>query len=291
MGLVGLAYWTLGFVLAALAIWVPKRLRVKLPLAAIVVLGFVAPVAIRVAAIRDEADLARSRLQAAMALFDERCKSAGERFFRVVKDVDGFVWMRPRDSSPDLDAQFELDDPYGFDCIGQECIERFLRVIEGANLNPEAARRQSGGYAFVEAASSSGHRYRYTGYIKPWTAQQVAEHKRATGQEPPITSNRVASRREPISEFRGRFGVLWEDISLREDREHWIAGGAVRVIDLQTNEVIAERTGYMIDRAQGNRNGFRSPWSWARANGPRCPEFVMPTTELVNRSLIPRSGE
>ena len=68
-----------------------------------------------------------------------------------------------------------------------------------------------------------------------------------------------------------RYGVTYDDISTREEREPWIAGSSLKVIDLQTNEVMAERIGYMMDRGQGDTSGGRSPWRLA-ANAA-CPAF------------------
>ncbi|MBK7022991.1 MAG: hypothetical protein IPH41_05590 [Sulfuritalea sp.] len=51
----------------------------------------------------------------------------------------------------------------------------------------------------------------------------------------------------------------------------WIAGSSLKVIDLRTNEVMAERIGYMMDRGQGNTSGGRSPWLLAADNA--CPKF------------------
>jgi hypothetical protein len=69
-----------------------------------------------------------------------------------------------------------------------------------------------------------------------------------------------------------RYGVTFDDISTREDREYWIAGSSLKVIDLDTNEVIAERIGYMVDWAQGIFAGGRSPWLFAADNA--CPSFT-----------------
>jgi hypothetical protein len=65
--------------------------------------------------------------------------------------------------------------------------------------------------------------------------------------------------------------VTYDDISTREERDYWIAGSLLKVIDLQTNEVMAERIGYMMDRGQGNTGGGRSPWLFAADNA--CPVF------------------
>lgn len=68
-----------------------------------------------------------------------------------------------------------------------------------------------------------------------------------------------------------RYGVTYDDISTREERDFWIAGSSLKVIDLQTKEVMAERIGYMMDRGQGNTNSGRSPWLFAADNA--CPPF------------------
>jgi hypothetical protein len=90
-----------------------------------------------------------------------------------------------------------------------------------------------------------------------------------------------------------RFGVTYDDISTREEREYWIAGSSLRLIDLHTNEVIAERVGYMVDWAQGSQMGGRSPWLLAARQA--CPNFpgsrsaaqVGQTTRFVLEVLRP----
>ncbi|MBL0209276.1 MAG: hypothetical protein IPP84_15475 [Propionivibrio sp.] len=68
-----------------------------------------------------------------------------------------------------------------------------------------------------------------------------------------------------------RYGVTYDDISTREERDYWIAGSSLKVIDLKTNEVMAERIGYMMDRGQGNTSGGRAPWLLAADHA--CPRL------------------
>lgn len=77
-----------------------------------------------------------------------------------------------------------------------------------------------------------------------------------------------------------------------EDRENWIAGSSLKVIDLQTEEVIAERVGYVLDRGQGESRAGRSPWLLAASTA--CPAFPGPhagqvgqTARFVEKVLIP----
>jgi hypothetical protein len=65
--------------------------------------------------------------------------------------------------------------------------------------------------------------------------------------------------------------VTYDDISTLEDRQYWIAGSSLKVIDLETNEVLAERVGYMVDIKQGDRAGGRVPWLFAADHA--CPAF------------------
>ena len=84
--------------------------------------------------------------------------------------------------------------------------------------------------------------------------------------------------------------MTYDDITTREERDVWIAGSSLRVIDLETNEVMAERIGYMMDPAQGNTSGGRAPWSYATDNA--CPPFsggqVQQTEDFVETILKPK---
>ncbi|RYD50503.1 MAG: hypothetical protein EOP52_13980 [Sphingobacteriales bacterium] len=85
----------------------------------------------------------------------------------------------------------------------------------------------------------------------------------------------------PISARSARYGIQYKDISTREEREHWIAGSSLQVIDLELKTLVAERIGYMIDPTQGDRTGGRSPWLYAAAYA--CPEFARDLPEAARR--------
>jgi len=212
---------------------------------------------------------ARQKLNAAMAQFEMRCKTAGEKINRAVENVDGIVWMKWRPKGVNLSDQFKLDDPYGKDCSLEGCILRLLRAREGAAQYPEAAKLHEGGYKFVETIDPrDGKRYRYTGVLTSMsggTKEEFTRHVEDTGFGAEPGGSFLALRREPIAQFTARYGIAWDDISTHEDREQWVAGSLLEAIDLQTNEVIAKRVGYLIDKGLGNQAGFRSPWPMAQA--------------------------
>jgi hypothetical protein len=270
----GLLYWGLALGLAGLALWLPKRWRIKVPLAATVLTAFVYPVATHVRQERQRHDEAKAKLDAATALFNERCKTAGEKIARTVENVNGVVWMKWRDAAMNYDDQFKLDDPYGRDCGAEDCIAGLLRVTLGEALNPEEAARHSRGYRYVENTDPvDGGRYRYSARMEQsWTQKAIDLYRKENRRDDlPKYSFRFKIYRSPAEKSDARYGITWDDISTREDRQHWIAGSSLKVVDLQTNELIAERVGYMMDRGQGSKAGFRSPW--LEADKTSCPPF------------------
>jgi hypothetical protein len=175
----------------------------------------------------------------AMAMWQERCKTAGEKIYKTVEGVEGI----------------STNDEYLMNFLRGYYHQRYPTL--GPGFPPRV------GFRYIEAQDpKDGQRYRYTGRLEqPWLANKnySEDYKRFVLDKTPATGSAP------------RYGVTYDDISTREEREYWIAGSSLKVIDLQTNEVIAERIGYMVDRAQGNQSGGRSPWLFAADNA--CPDF------------------
>jgi hypothetical protein len=235
---------------------------------------------------------AKARLAKAEAMFQERCKTAGEKIYRTVDNVEGVFLMKLRPERHNFSDQFALDDPYGRDLGGKEgYIGSFLSGFFEANYRrpekPMPSAPPHIAYQYVEAVDpKDGTRYRYTGRIdEPWRYDKAYS----------TSYKRFVLDKAPASGPAPRYGVTYDDISTREEREYWIAGSSLKVIDLKTNEVIAERIGYMMDRGQGNRSGGRSPWLFAADSA--CPEFAprhgataqqLQTENFVEKVLKPR---
>jgi hypothetical protein len=210
---------------------------------------------------------AAERLAKARALFAEHCKTAGEKIYRTVDNVEGIYLLKLRPQGINYDRQFALDDPYGRDLSGDGYIETFIRGSWQANHRVDEftspAFKPPLGYLYVQAVDpKDGVRYRYTGHVEePW--QRDKHYLKGYF--------RFVLDKAPASGPPPRYGVTYDDISTHEDREYWIAGSSLKVIDLQTNTVIAERVGYMMDEGQGQTSGGRSPWLIAADHS--CPSF------------------
>ncbi len=208
---------------------------------------------------------AKERLAMARALFAKRCETAGEKIYRKVDDVEGIFILKLRPDDPNSGNQFALDDPYGRDLGGIDYIQSFIRGSYQASVTDikKEELRPRLGYLYADAIDpKDGFRYRYTGHIEePWQKDKSY----LEGYRRFVLNKSLASGKIP------QFGVTYDDISTWQERDYWIAGSSLKVIDLKTNEIIAERIGYMMDKRQGSLDGFRAPWLFAAENA--CPGF------------------
>ncbi len=199
----------------------------------------------------------------ALQIMAERCRVAGEYIHSTVRDVDGIVLLKPRVPDLDFSDQYLMNDPYGRDGDGKGYIVRFLRGESRQLGVAKEGEPQRKGYKYVQARETDGSDWKnYTGAVE-------FSFDRARPQSPP--SSRFVSFEEPIQLPTARYGVSYEDISTREDRDHWIAGSRLSVIDRFTGEVLAERVGYMVDMGFGSRVNGRRPWLHAADHA--CPSF------------------
>lgn len=281
------AYLMFVGVVLFVALWKAKTWQRKFVATFVVLAVFIGPVA--TSAINDgiKHRAAKAKYEKAAALFEQRCKTAGEKILRVVADVEGIYLMRVRPKERNFGQQYVLSDPYGDDLGGDAYIGSFLR--ESATPRSDPPYRH--GYHFVEASDrDDGIRYRFTG------AWKVTSRK-----DPTAPNVRIELNRNPAYDLnnysfgivrsvapgpRPRYGVTYEDISTGIDRDHWIAGSSLRVVDLESGETIAQRVGYMMDPAQGATGGHRSPWLEAAERA--CPSFFDRFSKIVVR--IPAAG-
>ena len=218
------------------------------------------------AAQREEA---RARLAKADAMFQERCKKAGEFIHRTAENVDGIFLLKIREGTNFRD-QYRMDDPYGHDSTGDDYIKGFFYGRDEKGHLIANGPVTSLGFRYVDAIDpKDGKRYRYMGSIQEVTHTSsllIGGDGKTKFKTLDFVLDRI-----PAPDPAPRYGVTYDDISTREERDDWIAGSSLKVIDLRTNELMAERIGYMMDRGQGNTSGGRAPWLLAADNA--CPSF------------------
>ena len=209
-------------------------------------------------------------------MFAERCKKSGVFIHRTAENVEGIFLMKLRPNGTNYGGQYLMDDPYGSDSGGETYVKVFFTEFYRVPDRPPPGWERRLGYRYVEAIDpKDGQRYRYTGSVQVVGRKDPTSvnHKLALARDPNFDLNNYAFvlDKVPAPGPLPRYGVTYDDLSTREERDYWIAGSSLRVIDLQTNEVMAERIGYMMDRGQGSTGGGRSPWLFAADTA--CPDF------------------
>lgn len=210
--------------------------------------------------------------RAALDHFRAQCKHrAGERIYRTVSDVDGFLLERPRSrpTTSELADRHWKGDPYGNDYYGDAEIASYLQSLNSYGI-PNDASVSGPAFHYVEVAPTPGGRnLRF------------------------VRDPRGAITRAEVSELRSTYSVAWEDVSTDEDRKYWIAGSRIYVVRRDTREVLGERVGYILERGFGSTSGGRRPWLHARISDSRlvCPPFKRNAAInrlFVEKVLVPR---
>jgi hypothetical protein len=187
--------------------------------------------------------------------FEHLCKTeAGEFIFKTVENVQGLYMMRPREHATDYMQEhlYAMEDPYGYTDWEADRPQTIF-------VNPPW-----GLYSFLEVllmpsirTSVSGAKYqRFSGYVQ----------------------DRSPMIEERVTEIKSRYGYTWRGISRPHDRELGIAGGELIVLDLQVNEVLGVRRGFI--RSGGVRNNATGIW-WLSARV--CP-ILRPVEQSQKRS-------
>ena len=264
---IGLAYIALTLIALALALWLPKRWWGKLMAVAVVIGIFsILPRQAQKEIAQDQvkADEFKLRYDKAKALFDERCKTAGEKIYRTVEKVEGVLLKNTRGEFAVSNYNDPNWDGAGFpgESSGNQYIMEFLYYNTPAQGNAardlSATKRPSGiqGYKAVDVLLG--------GYLRQFSRRDASQYTEA-GFSDPVERYGIA-KDIPVSKMR--YLVAYENIADTEGRANWVAGGHVKIIDQKTNELLGEFMRYSFEPGLGNTGGERSPWAFAR----QCPE-------------------
>lgn len=226
--------------------------------------------------------------------FDILCKTeAGEFIYRTVENVEGVYQMRPREHVTDkmLQDRYFLEDPYGHQKSHAEKTD--VGSIQDGYVNPPYADAVKLGYVlykpnqnynFLEKPilafkQNPADGAKYLRYTRPNTDKLILENGKylyPRNGQPQLFEERMV-------QLKSRYGFTWRGIERPHDRELGIAGGELIVLDLQTNEILALRRGFL-------RSGevLDSPtgifWLGAQACPPRP---VWATKEFLHKVLKP----
>ncbi len=211
--------------------------------------------------------------------FDHLCKTeAGEFIYRTVENVEGIYQMRPRDLATGNKYQehlYALEDPYGY--------------TDGEAMAPEFTYVAPIGYLYFETSVQfeqkpvRGKQFRDQSIdIKPDASALYVRFYGYDGHK------EVTMKKEYATTRKSRFGHTWRGISRPHDRELGIAGGELILLDLETNEVLAAKRGFIRSGGVRNLTGIWWPKGQICRNDPDRMK-IFPAYEFMKKVLKPKN--
>lgn len=219
---------------------------------------------------------AQERYAKAKALFAERCKTAGVVIKRTVKDVEGIELTKIRQPIPWGGKEY-FDPLYPEAALavehrGDSYINQFLLTESIDWRNPQERGTLNAPDFDTGSRYPLKRGYRYIEFIDP---EKGHRFRAQLDSYPPGTNLWVKSPKLiAITSSATQYALDYEDIVNPEDRQLWVAGTVLKVIDKQTGEVIAQLTRYVWDSGFGVSSTGRRPWEHAGSRRSQmCPSI------------------
>ena len=242
------------------------------------------------------------RYQQREAEFNQLCRTrAGYKIHRVVTDVEGIRLLKVRHRIQDGNM-FAPGAAFGLEAKEDGYITSFLanrRPIDSPDnsyfVSTGATKESIPGFRYVDVLDDKdGKYYRYTGSEKAvgkkdTTAVNV---KLALSRDPDYDLNiyEWTLDRVPSPEPLARYAVTFEDSVIPEERAKGFASSKVMVLDMQTNEVLAEMVRYVWGPSQPTSY---TPNPWLTTD--KCPMVSdgvsSATRQFVDRVLVAKGAK
>lgn len=231
-----------------------------------------------------EAEIRRQNRLKSRAVFEELCKTAGEKIYRTADNVEGVtllkVWDRESAHSEEKLWKYAgLPEQYGKDSYIEGFLKWRVKIITKGNekyddvlFSPEDQNHPyilQGRYSYVDVKQKNGTFLRYT------LGDNLNQNYRMISN---FTNNPA------------RYAVTFENPVVPEEREHWIAHTRATVIDLQNNTVMATKDWYSFESQQGY--GRYTMWvTAATCPDPGRSSTAYPIRLFIGDVLKPKPGE
>lgn len=198
-------------------------------------------------------------VKAAWTHFKQRCESAHLTYFKPIPPQDGVFIMKPaqKPTIAQLGDQYWMGDPYDLPDSPEDEARGLL--YREKTMPKGNAWGQRGGFDYVEAPHPDK-----PGMFLRFSLKWSGEKSKAGDDIP--DHDAISKSPDTVAERQSRYGYTWDDISTPEDRKYWVAGGRLRVVELATGEVVAERVGFLIEKYFGATSSTFNQEPWRNAD-------------------------
>jgi len=234
------------------------------------------------------------------AIFEERCKSAGEKIYQTVENVEGITLLNipkecPQGARNDPmweDAVFSLGGPE------EEYVKEFLyweikddddSIGQLQSVDPRPSARETQIRLWGFPTNMSEHEKAYRGYRYADAQQKDKHFLRYRFPDDKDRKDKETLLVQAI-ERPSRYALEYKPIVDPEDRKHWVAGLTVNIYDLQTHTLMATKTWYALNLIQGHGHAYQTD-EWSRVEA--CPDekVIQYIRFFVNRVIQPKQGD
>jgi len=233
------------------------------------------------------------------AIFEERCKSAGEKIYQTAENVEGITLLTVPKESP----QGARNDPmwegavFSLGEAEEEYVKEFLyweirydnnSMIDLKTVDPRPSARETQIRLWGHPTNMTEYQRAYRGYRYIDVKQKDKRFLRYRFPDDKDRKDIDTLLVQPI-ERPSRYALEYKPIVDPEDRKHWVAGLTVNIYDLQTHTLIATKTWYALNPTQGH--AYQTD-EWFRLE--RCPAGEVDITYIrffVNRVIQPKQGD
>jgi len=249
---------------------------------------------------------------AAMAYWEDKCKTvAGEKIYRKVEGVEGILLLKVRPKAWENewhDRNFP-GAAFAREAQADEYITSFLGYEYGTGgddgptpITPSSRgyiatdKRDNvpskPGYRYVDVIDEKdGTRYRYTGSEKVvgqknLTAPGIINEMKNEGDRFDPNVYRWTLDKAVAPDPAPRYAVTYEDYVIPEERALGVASSTLKVIDIQTNEVLGESTRYAVTGGFDTKSST-SPWLVSRVCPTTSGLVGTWTRQFADQVLIP----
>ena len=187
------------------------------------------------------------------AIFAERCKSAGEKIYQTVANVEGITLLnipkeRPQGARNDPmweDAVFSLGGPE------EEYVKEFLyweikddddSIGQLQSVDPRPSARETQIRLWGFPTNMSEHEKAYRGYRYADAQQKDKHFLRYRFPDDKDRKDKETLLVQAI-ERPSRYALEYKPIVDPADRKHWVAGVTVNIYDLQTKTLMRPKRG------------------------------------------------
>ena len=233
------------------------------------------------------------------AIFEERCKNAGEKIYQTVENVEGITLLNVPKESPQgarndpmwEGAVFSWGDPE------EEYVKEFLyweikddddSIGQLQSVDPRPSAREAQIRLWGHPTNMTEYQRAYRGYRYADVQQKDKRFLRYRFPDDKDRKDKDTLLVQAI-ERPSRYALEYKPIVDPEDRKHWIAGLTVNIYDLQTNTLMATKTWYALNPSQGH--AYQTD-EWSRLEN--CPAGEADITYIryfLNRVIQPKQGD